>query len=185
MENKKYSDSAIQVNAMNDEYSDSVIQVNDEYENTIRDIATKHYKGLLDGITLNSQERKQIVEYAIMNKNHIDDMLANIGYRYTTCTNYSAFSEVLSLIRGEPYFEYIANEIDDRKIIHVYYHPSLLVGTEFHIRQFIHGDHFDAKFNAVTGNFELLNSNKYTLVNTSTITTRGYIKRYYEAVSKK
>jgi len=155
------------------------------YNNYIRDIAKKHYHGIPIMFTDsdNKSFRDRVVQYGNNNKSAIKHMLSTIGYQcYMTCTNYDAVDEVLCIIAGEPYFEYLANERDDEKIIEVNYYLHLLHNPVLAKRQFIYGIYYNITFNALNHSMEITDSNRYKItLQKSYLTKHGYTKLYFEA----
>lgn len=128
------------------------------YEDIIIKFATKHYEGDMD---IKSEDydwelRDKVVKYAEENDRRVKDILSDIGYSFYTCTNHSPFYEIISIIKGEPYFEYVANEINpDSKEIKVNYYKHLLKNNIFDVKQFIKGKYYDSSFNADTFHFHV------------------------------
>lgn len=136
-----------------------------KYDCIIREIASRHHKGLIcpDGSqwqTILPRVRDQLVTYMQNNQRHIEDILADIGYLFATCINYSAFEEVLSIIKGVPYTRQIP---EGCKEIEVKFYDFLLTSKVLYFKEFIQGDYYDAKFNAYNGEFTVEGKYKLTL----------------------
>jgi len=123
----------------------------------IESVAEKHRKHKLVKFELTNEEKNKIISYADANQRQVNDMLHKIGYTFVTCINYSPFDEVMSLIKGEPYFYYVINEVDpSMKEIKVDYYEFLLrpiVKT----KMFFSGTEYDIEFITAEKKINILN----------------------------
>ena len=154
------------------------------YDEVIRDIANKHYHAQMQANSINTVIRPQLIEYMIKNESRVNDILKSIGYIYRTCTGYSAFSEVLSIIKCEPYIEHVVNERDlNDWNIEVSYYDYLLNSLVFGSKQHIKGVCYDTVFNVLTGKFRILDNDKIKLVlMTAKETKDGYSTLYFKVI---
>jgi hypothetical protein len=156
-----------------------------DYDKIIMNIARNHRIGMLSPRDINEAYRKDIVAYAKRNEAKIDDILHRIGYTFATCTNYSAFDEIVSFIEGTPYIEVIANEVNDRKFIKVHYYPFLLSHTVFEKSQYIYGEYFDIIFNSLTGTIRTeANMIQFVTIH-ALVNCGGMVETRYEIVPKR
>lgn len=128
-----------------------------EIKNIIEKVALDHYQGKEISLCADLEFRKKLAQYMLDNRKELDEVFQSIGYHYTTCTNYDPFNEILAIVKGEPYFEYIANEIDSGKWLRVRYYKHLLTETKFERKQFICGEYYDAVFDTAENTFQLVN----------------------------
>jgi hypothetical protein len=150
----------------------------------ISSIARTHHKSTENNFCFDEDFRKNLIEYANKYKAHIEDILASIGYNFITCDNYSPFDEVMSIIKGEPYFRYIVNEINSDKKIEVCYYKHLLNSPVFYVNQFINGNYYGATFDD-DGEFLLSDDVNFELKRISTRLTKwGYIISCYQVFDK-
>ena len=155
------------------------------YHEYIKDVAKKHYFG--EDISFDDSGdddfRDRVVQYGNNNKDTIRHMLYTIGYEcYTTCTNYDAVREILCIIAGQPYFEYLINEINDKKRIQVNYYIYLLRNLVVYKEQSIYGTKYDIVFNSLNRTMRLEDSKQYKIMlEKSFVTKNGYTKLLFEA----
>ena len=133
------------------------LNTNEHYDQIIKEIATKHFTGQMNEINLVNELKDKIIKYAENNKSHVEEILHKIGYSiYVTCITYDGFDEVLSLFKGEPYFEFQMSEINSKCYIKICYYHHLLKTLVFERKQFIKGDYYDTIFNVMNGEFRVL-----------------------------
>lgn len=157
--------------------------MNSKYDSIIDEFAEKHYKGQMINIKISDDLREKLIQYGKENYRRIEGNLSSIGYPvYRTCTNYDGVEEVMAMIRGEPYFEYLANEIDNDKLIKVCYYDFLLKANSFELKQFIYGKHYDATFNVLTGNFTVENDSVKIFPLEARMSRDGYARLLYQAI---
>lgn len=156
-----------------------------DYDRYIADIAKKLYSGEPITISINDELREEIVDYGNKYRNNVKRILSDIGYEcYMTCTNYDAVDEVLSIIKGEPYFEYIANEANDDKIIKVHYYLHLLKSPIVNTKQFIYGKYYNITFNALNHEMSIVDDVDYKIqLQKSYLLKSGYSKLYFQALT--
>jgi len=143
-------------------------------EKLIFDVANSHYTGTPIDKFVPILDINDKVSY-----DKVENILKFIGYSFCTCTNYSPVDDVLSIIRGEPYFVYVANESDDRKLITVYYYKHLLSSPVYYGKKFIHGNHYDVCLNVDTG-VMMCDKFKFKMLHTN-VTTWGYSELNFQA----
>lgn len=158
--------------------------MDNKYLTFIKTIAYNHFHGIMFNIDITEEERKTILDYAKQNKEKIEELLSQIGYHvYITCTNYDAYKEVISMIEGKPYYEYIANERNDEKTIKICYHENLLKSLVFDEHQFIYGEYYDIIFNVSNGKIKCHDNKKIKFIPMNTTkTSSNYVTIYYNVL---
>jgi vacuolar-type H+-ATPase subunit I/STV1 len=98
--------------------------LNDLSDNLNKAIKNKNYAQIIEGFTLclyknlafdhllTDELTQQVLEYD-KNTNAVSHIVDSVGLPQYTCTNYCAKRMVVSLIKGEPYTEYLFNEMKE------------------------------------------------------------------------
>lgn len=158
------------------------IKENNEYDNIIENIVKEHKNGRFLHLRWNPKNENlvnNIIKYIELNKNHINHILLKNGYSFYTCSNYHPLDEIISIIKGEPYYQYLFNEGDDNyKKIEVIYYINNLKSLVTYSKCLMYGMNPQISFNALTGSLKVLNNDQIKLVLSHT-----YVSNYGKTIS--
>jgi len=130
----------------------------ESYDKIICDIASAHYYGKLKYILMEDNMKEKIIQYAKTNKEYINNLLFKIKYRHRTSINYSPAEEIIAIISGKPYLEYIANDIDQRNIIKLEYYRNLVKSKIISLDLLINEKCYQVMYDTDSGNFKISNN---------------------------
>lgn len=159
------------------------------YDEVIIDVTRMHNNGTLNEnfkYKFDDNNRKDFVKYFENNRDKIRNLLADNGCSFYTCTNNDPVSKILSIIVGEPYYEYMFDEGDGNySKVKVCYYLKCLKSPVVTSKCFIKGKYYDVTFNSLTQELKDCDENVKLVLENSGVGYRGYYCLQYDVRFKK